>query len=174
MTSKTLFLLASLCSVCLLTSACSTRSAQTPKCHGYHEQQYKGKEHKKMHGAKSDAKKMKAKMMTNSYNGGMTEMGSIWFKETPDGLQMMADLVYLRPNKAYTVELYQCGACKDDTCCEMEAMSVDLPQLQVSTQGERLKQSYDVQNLTPSQLHNAKIVLTRDGGQKVAWGKLKK
>lgn len=164
MTSKTLFLLASLCSVCFLTSACSTKHEKMYNHHGYPEQHHKGKEHKKM----------KAKMMTNSSNGGLTEMGSIWFKETPDGLKMMADLVYLRPNKSYTIELYQCGACKDDTCCAMEAMSVDLPQLQVSTQGERLKQSYDVPNLNASQLHNAKIVLTRDNGQRAAWGKLKK
>jgi hypothetical protein len=51
-------------------------------------------------------------------------------------------------------------------------MSVDLPQLQVTSTDERLKQSYIVHGLTVIQF-NAKIVLTRNHGYKAAWGTLK-
>ena len=174
MKNKPLYLLLSLCGICLLTSACTKCPTQTYDNHGYHEQYHKEKQHKKMHGSKHDMKKIKANISTRSSNGGEAEMGSIWFKETPDGLKMIADLVYLRPNKTYTVEIYECGTCNDDTCCAMEAISADLPQLQVNSKDEHLKQSYTVHNLNPAQLHNAKIVLTRDGGYQAAWGKLKK
>ena len=52
-------------------------------------------------------------------------------------------------------------------------MSVDLPTLKVNNADERLKQSYIVRGLTAAQLNNAKLVLTRDGGYKAAWGTLK-
>ena len=182
MKNKTLFLLTSLCSLCLLTSACTICPNQTYDDHGYHNQHQK-KHGKKMHNSEpiifqqdykgSDIKNVKAKMNTRSSNGGDTEMGTIWFTETPDGLKMMVDLVYLRPNKTYTAEIYQCGACNDNTCCAMEAMSVDLPQLKVNNADERLKQSYIVRGLTATQLNNAKLILTRDGGYKAAWGTLK-
>ena len=182
MKNKSLFLLPSLCSLCLLTSACTTCPTHPHDNHGYPEQHHK-KHDKKMHDSapivfqqnysRSDVKKVKANMSTRSDKGGETEMGTIWFKETPDGLKMLVDLVYLRPNKTYTAEVYQCGACNDTTCCAVEAMSVDLPQLQVTSADERLKQSYIVRGLTATQLNNAKIVLTRDGGYKAAWGTLK-
>jgi len=182
---KKTFLLTSLCSICLLTSACTTCPMREHNDYGHHEQNHQGKQkhHKKMHGQQpvvfqqnydaSDITKVKANMATRSNNGGEAEMGTIWFKETNDGLKMVVDLVYLRPNKTYTAEIYQCGACNDNTCCAVEAMSVDLPQLQVKNNGERLKKSYIVRGLTATQLNNAKLILTRDGGYQAAWGTLK-
>lgn len=177
---KKIFLLTSLCSICLLTSACTTCPTQSHNKYDYPEQHHK--KHKR-HGEQpvifqqnynsSDITKVKAKMSTRSDNGGETEMGAIWFKETDDGLKMVVDLIYLRPNKTYTAEIYQCGACNDNTCCAVEAMSVDLPTLQVNNDGERLTQSYIVRGLTATQLNNAKILLKRDGGYKAAWGTLK-
>ena len=153
----------------------------------HHEQYNKDKPHKKhkqkMHGSEpivfqqtysgDDIKTVKANMATRSSQGGDAEMGAIWFTETNDGLKMTADLVYLRPNTVYTTQVYQCGACNDNTCCAVEAMSVDLPKLQVNNTGDRLQQSYIVRGLTATQLNNAKLILTRDGGYKAAWGTLK-
>ena len=185
MKNKTLFLLASLCGVCLLTSACTTCPTQTHDQGMYQEHHHKDKAHKKhkKHNADpvifqqtysaSDIKKVKANMATRSAQGGEAEMGTIWFNETDDGLKMNVDLVYLRPNVVYTAQVYQCGACNDNTCCAMEAMSVDLPQLKVANNGERLQESYIVRGLTATQLDNAKLILTRDGGYKAAWGILK-
>ena len=185
MKNKTLFLLASLCGVCLLTSACTTCPTNTHN-HEMHQKHHKDKEHKKHHKmhdnnpvifqqtySGTDVKKVKANMATRSNQGGEAEMGTIWFKETDDGLKMTVDLVYLRPNTVYTAQVYQCGACNDNTCCAMEAMSVDLPQLKVANNGERLQESYIVRGLTATQLDNAKLILTRDGGYKAAWGTLK-
>lgn len=182
---KKLFLLTSLCSVCLLTSACTMCPTSTHNDHGRHEQQHQKprKKHLKQgHGSQpiifqqtysgSDIKKVKANMATRSSQGGDAEMGTIWFKETNDGLKMTVDLMYLRPNKTYTAQIYQCGACNDTTCCALEAMSVDLPTLQVNND-ERLQQTYIIRGLTATQLNNAKLILTRDGGYKAAWGTLK-
>ena len=187
MKNKPLFLLTSLCGLCLLTSACTTCPMQKHDGHGQPEHHHHDKHHKKhdkkMHGHEpmvfqqnynaGDVTKVKANMVTRSSNGGTAEMGTVWFKETPDGLKMMVDLVYLRPNKTYTAEIYQCGACNDNTCCAMEAMSIDLPKLKVANNGERLKDSYIVRGLTATQLNNAKMVLTRDNGYQAAWGTLK-
>ena len=183
MKNKTLFLLTSLCGVCLLTSACTTCPTQTHNNYGYHEQHHKNhKKHKMQHDTPvvfqqtysgDDVKKVTANMSTRNSNGGTTEMGTIWFTETDNGLQMNADLVYLRPNKTYTVQIYQCGACNDNTCCAMEAMSVDLPKLSVNNAGDTLQQTYIIRGLTATQLNNAKIILTRDSGYKAAWGTLK-
>ena len=181
MKHKTLFILTSLCAVTLLTSACTTCPTQT---HGHHEHYNKDKKHdKKMHDnnpavfqqtySGSDVKKVKANMSTRSAQGGDAEMGAIWFTETNEGLKMNADLIYLRPNKTYTAQIYQCGSCNDNTCCAMEAMSVELPTLSVSNAGDRLQQTYIVRGLTATQLNNAKIILTRDGGYKAAWGTLR-
>lgn len=187
MKHKTLFLLASLCGVTLLTSACTTCPTNT-RDHGmYHEQYKKDKMHKKhnkkMHSdapivfqqtySRNDVKKVSANMSTRSNAGGTAEMGTIWFKETNDGLKMNVDLIYLRPNTIYTAQVYQCGACNDNTCCAVEAMSIDLPKLSVSNSGDRLQQTYIVRGLTAAQLNNSKLVLTRDGGYQAAWGTLK-
>lgn len=185
MKNKNLFLIASLCGVCLLTSACTTCPTQTHEHSMYKEHHNKDKAHKKhkQHDnspvifqqtySGSDIKKVKANMVTRSAQGGEAEMGAIWFKETDDGLKMNVDLVYLRPNTLYTAQVYQCGACNDNTCCAMEAMSVELPQLKVSNSGDRLQESYIVRGLTATQLNNAKLILTRDGGYQAAWGTLK-
>jgi len=168
MKNKTLFLLTSLCAVTLLTSACTQCPQQT---HGnQHEHQYKDKDHKKH---KYDVNKVKANMMTRSSSGGQSEMGTIWFTETPEGLKMTVDLVYLRPNKTYIAEIYQCDACGNDTCCAAEAMSIDLPEFKVTNNDERLKQTHMVHGATAEQLNNAKLILRRDGGYKAAWGTLK-
>ena len=181
MQTKSVLLLTSVCGALLLTGACTKCPTQTHMPHGYHDQPHKGAPHKK-HGEPmvfqqnytgDDVKKVKATMSTRGANGGESEMGTIWFKETKDGLKMNVDLIYLRPNKTYTAEVYQCGACNDNTCCAVEAMSVDLPQLKINNDGERLQQSYIVRGLTATQLNNAKIILTRDGGYKAAWGVLK-
>ncbi|MBQ6011623.1 MAG: hypothetical protein IJL23_00685 [Alphaproteobacteria bacterium] len=181
MKHKTLFILTSLCAVTLLTSACTTCPTQTHD-RGAYNQQHK-KHNKKIHDGKpmvfqqtysgSDVKRVKANMATRSSQGGDAEMGAIWFTETNEGLKMNADLVYLRPNKTYTAQIYQCGSCNDNTCCAMEAMSVELPTLSVSNAGDRLQQTYIVRGLTATQLNNAKIILTRDGGYKAAWGTLR-
>ena len=185
MKKQPLFLLAALCCACFLVSACTTCQTQQHEQYGYHEQHHKNKEHKKhkMHKQEpvvfqqnykgDDVKKVKANMSTKNSQGGTTEMGTIWFTETDNGLQMNADLMYLRPNKTYTAQIYQCGACNDNTCCAMEAMSVDLPQLKVNNSEERLQQTYIIRGLTAAQLNNAKLILVRDGGYKAAWGTLK-
>jgi len=184
MQTKSLFLLTSVCGALLLTGACTKCPTQTHMPHGYHEQHHQGaphNKHKKQDGpmvfqqkySGDDVKKVAATMSTRSANGGDAEMGTIWFKETKDGLKMNVDLVYLRPNKTYTAQIYQCGACNDNTCCAMEAMSVDLPQLKVNSTDERLQESYIVRGLTATQLNNAKLILIRDGGYKAAWGTLK-
>lgn len=187
MKNKTLFLIASLCGISLLTSACTMCPTHTHERGTHHEQYKKDKMHnkhnKKMHDGQpvvfqqtysgSDVKKVKANMATRSSQGGEAEMGAIWFTETDDGLQMTTDLIYLRPNTIYTAQVYQCGACNDNTCCAMEAMSIDLPKLSVSNSGDRLQQTYIIRGLTAAQLNNAKLVLTRDGGYQAAWGILK-
>jgi hypothetical protein len=99
-------------------------------------------------------------------------MGTIKFKETDAGLKMNVDLVDLRPGKTYTAHVYQCGACNDSTCCDTAPMAVDLPTLRIDHVG-RLQQSYIVRGLTAAQLNNARLILTRDGGYKAAWGTLK-
>ena len=188
MKNKKLFLITSLCGISLLLGACSTTCPTKTHDHGqYTEHHHKDKMHKKhnkkIHSAepivfqqtysKSDIKKVSAKMSTKSFQGGMTEMGTIWFKETNDGLKMNVDLIYLRPNTIYTAQIYQCGACNDNTCCAVEAMSVDLPQLSISNSGDRLQQAYIIRGLTATKLNNAKLVLTRDNGHQAAWGTLK-
>ena len=119
-----------------------------------------------------DVDNVVAKMYTRSSRGGESKMGTIKFVETKDGLHMKTDLIDLRPGKTYTAHIYQCGACNDSTCCDTSPMAVDLPKLRIDTVG-RLKNSYIVRGLTAAQLNNAKLVLTRDGGYKAAWGTLR-
>ena len=85
---------------------------------------------------------------------------------------MNVDLVYLRPGQIYTAQIYQCGACNDSVCCDTAAMNIDLPQIKTN-KDERLQQSYIIRGLAASQLNNAKLVLTRDGGYQAAWGTLR-
>lgn len=120
----------------------------------------------------SDVDDVVAKMYTRSSRGGESKMGTIKFKETNEGLHMKTNLVDLRPGVTYTPLIYQCGACNDSTCCDMSPMAIDLPQLRIDHVG-RLEKSYIIRGLTAAQLNNAKLVLTRDGGYKAAWGTLK-
>jgi hypothetical protein len=187
MKNKSLFLLTSLCGITLLTSACTMCPTQTHDRGMHHEQYKKDKMHKKhdqkIHSTEpiifqqtytgSDVKNVRANMETRSNSGGTANMGTVKFKETNDGLKMMVDLVYLRPNTIYSAQVYQCGACNDNTCCAVEAMAIDLPKLSVSNSGDRLQQTYIIRGLTAAQLNNAKLILTRDGGYQAAWGTLK-
>ena len=179
MKTKTLFIMTSLCAISLLTAGCTKcpTNSHAPR----HEQQYKEHKHHKKHdkpvvfqqsyGA-GDVHNIKANMYTRSANGGTSEMGYIKFTETDDGLKMVVDLIDLRPGKVYTAQVYQCGACNDSMCCDTEAMAIELPQLTVPSKG-RLQESYIVRGLAASQLNNAKLVLTRDGGYTAAWGNVK-
>ena len=175
MKNKTLFLMASLCGVTLLTAGCGTKCPTDP--HPNHQEQKMHQKHKKhpepmvfqQKYSGDDVHYVHAKMFTRSVRGGESEMGYIKFKETEDGLKMNVDLIDLRPGKIYTAQIYQCGACNDSMCCDTEAMAVDLPKIQTNT-SERLQESYIIRGLTAAQLNNAKLILTRDGGYKAAWG----
>ena len=114
---------------------------------------------------------MKAKMYTNSSRGGSSEMGYIKFARGDNGVKMMVDLIDLRPGKDYTVKIYPCGNCSDYSCCAKKCMNVNLPMLSVDEPG-RLTQTFDIRGVTCSELNNAKIVLSRDGGHKAAWGRI--
>ena len=120
----------------------------------------------------SDVDGVVAKMYTRSSRGGESKMGTIKFVEKNDGLHMKTDLTDLRPGVTYNVVVYQCGACNDGTCCSMSPMAVDLPTLRIDQAG-RLQKSYIIRGLTAAQLNNARLILTRDGGYKAAWGTLK-
>lgn len=122
----------------------------------------------------SDVSHVHAKMYTHSSQGGESRMGYIKFYETDAGLKMEVDLKDLRPGKVYTVRIYQCGSCNNNSmCCDKSPMAVSLPTLSIKSQG-RLKESFIIRGLTAEQLNNAKIYLERDGGYKAAWGTLEK
>ena len=180
MKNKSLFLIASVCGITLLTAGCTSCPTEP---HGkQHHEQNMHKKHEKHQGHQKpdvfqqnytgdEIHNVRAKMFTRSARAGETEMGYISFKETEDGLKMNVDLIDLRPGKIYTAQVYQCGACNDSICCDTEAMAIDLPQIK-SNDGKRLQQSYIVRGLTAAQLNKAKLKLTRDGGYKAAWGTL--
>ncbi len=87
---------------------------------------------------------------------------------------MEVDLKDLRPGVDYTVRIYQCGSCNNNSmCCDKSSMSVNLPKLTAGASG-RLEESFIIRGLTAAQLKNAKIYLERDGGYKAAWGTLEK
>ncbi len=182
---KTLVLLTSLCGISVLTAGCTM--CPTHK-YSHHEHQY-NRQHRntpqktqqpeiveasetvvfyQTYGA-SDIDSVSANMYTKNSQGGKSEMGTIKFKETDDGLKMKVDLEYLRPEKVYTAHVYQCGTCNDSTCCDTNPMAIELPKLKIHSAG-RLQQSYIVRGLTATQLNNAKLILTRDNGYKAAWG----
>ena len=177
MKHKTTFLMASLCGITLLTAGCTTCPTNTHNKHHEEHMHQKHKKHSEPHVFQQtysgdDVHSVRAKMYTRSNQGGDAEMGFISFNETENGLKMNVDLIHLRPGKIYTAQVYQCGACNDSICCDTEAMAVELPQIK-SANGERLQQSYIVRGLTATQLNNAKLKLTRDGGYKAAWGTIK-
>ena len=187
MKKSNLFLITSLCGVAFLMGGC-TMCHVSPKHHRNHEQQYnhekphqKHKQHKKhqsddpavfyQHYNPSDVIAVKANVYTRNSSGKESNIGTINFIETNNGLEMSVNLTDLRPGKTYTTLVYQCFECNDSTCCSEEAMSIDLPKIETKTAG-RLQESYIIRGLTATQLNNAKIVLTRDGGYKAAWGTL--
>ncbi len=189
MKTKSLFLTASLCGAVALLGGCACPN----KHYGHHSQmQCDGKTHQNCSHTKQkiqspqvtetvvfyqtyemgDVNDVRANMYTHSSRGGESAMGTIKFKETDSGLKMVVDLVDLRPGKTYTAHVYQCGTCNDSTCCDTAPMAIDLPTLKIAERG-RLQKSYIIRGLTAVQLNNAKLVLTRDGGYKAAWGTLK-
>lgn len=122
----------------------------------------------------SDVSRVHAKMYTHNSRGGETRMGYIKFYETDAGLKMEVDLKDLRPGKTYTIRLYQCSSCNNNSlCCDKTPMQINLPTLRIETAG-RLEESFIIRGLTAEQLNNAKIYLERDGGYKAAWGTLEK
>lgn len=186
MKNKNLFLMASFLGVAVLMGGCSCPNKNY--AHRGHYAQCNKKDHSgckhKMQPQVSetvvfyqtyenaDVDNVSAKMYTHSSRGGESAMGTIKFKETDAGLKMKVDLTDLRPGKTYTAHVYQCGVCNDWSCCSQTPMAIDLPQLRIEKPG-RLEQSYIIRGLTAAQLDNGKFVLTRDGGYKAAWGKLK-
>ena len=122
----------------------------------------------------ADVNRVHAKMYTRSSHGGESRMCNIKFYETDAGLKMEVDLKDLRPGVDYTVRIYQCGSCNNNSmCCDKSSMSVNLPKLTAGASG-RLEESFIIRGLTAAQLKNAKIYLERDGGYKAAWGTLEK
>ena len=187
MTNKTLFIIASCFGIAVMMGGCSCTKEQ----HYAHKTQMAQKQHmnKKQHMKTqspqvtetvvfyqtyetADVDNVSAKMYTRSSRGGESKMGTIKFVESDNGLHMKTDLVDLRPGVTYTTWVYPCGMCNDGSCCANEPLDIDLPTLKIDTAG-RLKQSYVIRGLTAAQLNNAKLVLTRDGGYKAAWGTLK-
>ena len=187
MKSKTLFLIASIFGVAVLMGGCSCPNKNYAR-HGQHYAQCSKKDHSGCKHKKqpqisetvvfyqtyegSDVDSVHANMYTRSSRGGESAMGTIKFKETDNGLKMKVDLIDLRPGKTYTAHIYQCGACNDSTCCDTAPMAIDLPKLRIDSVG-RLQTSYIVRGLSAAQLNNGKLILTRDGGYKAAWGNLK-
>ncbi len=115
---------------------------------------------------------MKAKMYTRSSRGGTSDMGYIKFIQTDDGMKMAVNLKDLRPGKAYTVKIYPCTEnCQGSGCCSSKCMNTSLPMLMIDEPG-KLKQTYDIRGINWEKMNNAKVVLTRDGGYKAAWGSL--
>ncbi len=123
----------------------------------------------------ADVNHVYAKMYTHSSHGGESKMGHIKFKETDSGLKMEVDLKDMRPGVPYTVKVYQCNMCHNDSkCCNnSRALNIKLPMLQTGTSG-RLNQTYMIQGLNAAQLNGANIYLERDGGYKAGWGNLEK
>ena len=176
--------LASVTGMVILLSGCTCPS-HGPEHHAKHTQ-YQQTQHKKHKPQNqitetvvfyqtydvNDVDNVTANVFTRSSRGGESAMGTVKFKETNDGLKMKVDLIDLRPGKTYTAHVYQCGACNDSVCCDTAPMAIDLPTLRIDKPG-RLQKSYIIRGLTATQLNNAQIVLTRDGGYKAAWGTLK-
>lgn len=191
MKTKTLSLIASIFGVAVLMGGCSCPNKQHYGHHGGYAQcdkkDHSGCKHHKQNMQpqvsetvvfyqtykNADIDDVRAKMYTRSSRGGESAMGTIKFKETNAGLKMKVDLIDLRPGKTYTMGIYQCGTCNNDsTCCDTAPMAIDLPTIRINHVG-RLEQSYIIRGLTAAQLNNAKLILTRDGGYKAAWGTLK-
>ena len=114
---------------------------------------------------------MKAPMFTRNGRGGTSKMGHIKFKQDNNAVKMTVDVTDLRPGKDYTMKIYPCGNCNDYSCCSSKCMNVKLPTLSIDEPG-RLTKTYTIQGIDCSDLKNAKVVLTRDGGYKASWGRI--
>lgn len=184
---KKIITMASVFGVAIVMAGCTSCPSRKPMHHHSQEmhKQHKNKQHQMQQNPQmmetvvfyqtyegADIDNVSAKMYTRSSRGGESKMGTIKFVEKNDGLHMKTDLIDLRPGVTYTAKIYQCGACNDSTCCDTAPMAIDLPTLRIDKVG-RLQNSYIVRGLTAAQLNNAKLVLTRDGGYKAAWGTIK-
>ena len=114
---------------------------------------------------------MKAQMHTNNGRGTTSPMGYIKFRQSDDCVKMTVDVTDLRPGKDYKMKIYPCGNCGDYSCCDSQSMDVKLPTLSVDEPG-RLTKTYKIRGVDCSELKNAKVVLTRDGGYKASWGRI--
>lgn len=114
---------------------------------------------------------MKAQMYTRNSSGGTSPMGHIKFKQGDDCVKMTVDVTDLRPGKDYKMKIYQCGDCGDFNCCESKCMDLKLPTISVDEPG-RFTKTYKIRDLDCSDLKNAKVVLTRDGGYQASWGQV--
>ena len=175
MKTKTLLLIASLVGVVALLNGCSCPNQQQYGQHRQHNKQSHPQVSETVvfyqtYGA-SDVDTVNAKMYTRSSRGGQSPMGTVKFKDTDGGVKMMVDLTDLRPGKLYKTHVFPCNACASGTCCASTPMAADLPDIMIDTPG-RLQTTYMVTGVSVNQLNNAKIVLTRDGGYKAAWGKI--
>ena len=114
---------------------------------------------------------MKAQMHTRNSTGGTSPMGYIKFKQDDNNVKMTVDVTDLRPGKDYTMKIYPCGDCDDYSCCSSKCMNLKLPTLSVDEPG-RFTKTYKIRGVDCSELKNAKVVLTRDGGYKASWGRI--
>lgn len=166
---KKIFMFTSVLGVAAILSGCSTMCGQKKK---HHQKPAAATETVVFYQTyeQADINRVSAKMYTRSSAGGESKMGYIKFVETDSGLKMDVDLKDLRPGVTYTIKIYQCGSCNNDSmCCDKSSMPVSLPKLKVEKSG-RLEETFIIRGLTAAQLNNAKIYLERDGGYKAAWG----
>ena len=183
---KKIIMVASVFGVAIVMAGCTSCPSRKPMRHNQEMHKQQKRHHNQMQQSPqitetvvfyqtyemSDIDNVSAKMYTRNSRGGESKMGTIKFVETNDGLHMKTDLQDLRPGVTYAVKVYQCGTCNDWSCCETTPMGINLPNLRIDTAG-RLQNSYVIHGLTAAQLNNAKLVLTRDGGYKAAWGRIK-
>ena len=173
MKTKTLFLIASIFGVASLLNGCSCPNQQQYSQHRQHNKQA----HPQVAETvvfyqtynETDVDNVYAKMYTRSSRGGESPMGTIKFKETNGGVDMKVNLSDLRPGKLYKTHVFPCNACASGTCCASTPISADLPDIMIDTPG-RLQTTYFVTGVNADQLNHGKLILTRDGGYKAAWG----
>ncbi|MDR1337617.1 MAG: hypothetical protein LBJ73_01140 [Rickettsiales bacterium] len=168
---------ASVLSVAGMLAACSSDSKTTQADSNDGVEYYQTRE-------KSDVRRVSAKMYTRGA-AGESRMGEIRFHETESGLKMDVDLKDMRPGVDYSINVYRfdCPKMKEmkkmkdkkngDKTCAKEKMSVNLPTLRADASGA-VKETFMIHGFSAKQLKNAKIVLSRDGNDKAAWGRAEK
>lgn len=165
--------------VAVLMAACSSDTKQPKSSDGI--EYYQTQDN-------ADVKRVTAKMYTHSSGGGESRMGDIKFHETDAGLKMEVDLKDMRPGVEYTINVYkfkcpemnkeEIKKIKKDKAemkkmCDKERVSVKLPMLKAGESG-KLNETFMIRGLAAAQLKDAKLILSRDGSDKAAWGKLEK